>query len=85
LISSYQQSLNSEVTHIAAGIFWYIFNRLILASFHIRAYGRARAKKMLYCRNRADVAQLVEQRIRKTTVDQFTLENQQVFSNIFIV
>jgi hypothetical protein len=52
------------VTHIAAGIFWYIFNRLILASFHIRAYGRARAKKMLCCRNRADVAQLVEQRIR---------------------
>ena len=42
-------------------------------------------ENVLYCCNRVDVAQLVEQRIRKTTVDHFTLENQQVFNNIFIV
>jgi hypothetical protein len=58
---------------------------LFLASFRNRAYGLARAQKALYCGNRADVDQLVEQRIRKTTVDQFTSYNHQVFSDIFIV
>ena len=38
--------------------------RLILASFRLRAYGRTHARNALYCRERADVAQLVEQRIR---------------------
>ena len=52
------------MTHITAGDFLVFFERLILASFRIRAYGRARAQKAPYCRNRADVAQLVEQRIR---------------------
>ena len=38
--------------------------RLILASLRLRAYVRARARNALYFRERADVAQLVEQCIR---------------------
>ena len=41
-----------------------IFDRLFLASSHAQAYGRARVQVTLYCCERADVAQLVEQRIR---------------------
>jgi hypothetical protein len=65
LTSSYRKLLNPEVIHITSNkIFDIFFGRLILASFRIRAYGRARARKALYYDYCADVAQLVEQRIR---------------------